>query len=631
MIKENPANISLIREIRGLIQDEKRVRKSLPEGGILNIDRQLPFLLVYRQPENRVDYGTEKLITGEASFLLVSAKPKYHRFVTSLVTEIAEILSERLGAFLILEIWSEDRSNDKECPIVEEGPEFKVLTYLSNREYNLGHRFKKRLEKIKLNKTPANVKISRVKTIYPKGLKPLYKHPLKQESKISFIGLEVTPVYQHPEDTQDFPLTLRPLRKSMARVLKQFLFDFVNVRTELSPPHFYSLGRNAMVKSVWDVDRQLAEVSDSFDLLLAVTPVNVEEAYRRFKKSGYREIPRFEYRPRMIEPQLLKRKLYKVPLERLEDPVLSQIFFEKQEELDRQITLITDRGTSKFLYGSLQLYGDIKDSQHDLAVEIMEKAGAHPREKAPRDKVDARYFLKQAKKEISAYRSIYPEFNAEAEIVEGLSSLMVSRNKLMIGEHFSVARSRVLPLLQHEVGTHLLTYFNGKAQPFKQLYTGLAGYDETQEGLAVMAEYLVGGLSLPRMRVLAARVITAKNLTDGADFIEAFDVLTKTYGMTRVSAFTITKRIFRGGGFIKDAIYLRGWMKMINYLKSGGDFELLLSGKLNTKHVAFVKELRMRHILKPPAVEPLYMNNPAVPERMNKIKNVNSPVELLGR
>ena len=46
-------------------------------------------------------------------------------------------------------------------------------------------------------------------------------------------------------------------------------------------------------------------------------------------------------------------------------------------------------------------------------------------------------------------------------------------------------------LLHHEVGTHLVTHVNGTHQPIKVLGVGLAGYDETQEGLAVLAEYLV--------------------------------------------------------------------------------------------------------------------------------------------
>ena len=62
--------------------------------------------------------------------------------------------------------------------------------------------------------------------------------------------------------------------------------------------------------------------------------------------------------------------------------------------------------------------------------------------------------------------------------------------------------------IHHEVGTHLVTQVNGMAQPVKVLGTGLAGYDETQEGLAVLAEIACGGLTSFRLRQLAGRVLT---------------------------------------------------------------------------------------------------------------------------
>ena len=88
---------------------------------------------------------------------------------------------------------------------------------------------------------------------------------------------------------------------------------------------------------------------------------------------------------------------------------------------------------------------------------------------------------------------------------------MVSNGNLFIGKRVKIPESRAEALIQHEVGTHVLTYINGKNQPFQQLYCGLSGCDELQEGLAVLSEYLVGGLSPPRLRLLAGRVIGCTN------------------------------------------------------------------------------------------------------------------------
>ena len=78
--------------------------------------------------------------------------------------------------------------------------------------------------------------------------------------------------------------------------------------------------------------------------------------------------------------------------------------------------------------------------------------------------------------------------------IDDVTGLMVSRGSLLVSSRMRIPVSRAEALIQHEVGTHVLTYYNGKAQPFRQLYSGLAGYESLQEGLAVLAEHLVGAL-----------------------------------------------------------------------------------------------------------------------------------------
>ena len=73
-------------------------------------------------------------------------------------------------------------------------------------------------------------------------------------------------------------------------------------------------------------------------------------------------------------------------------------------------------------------------------------------------------------------------------------------------------------LLHHEVGTHVVTHVNGAHQPLHILASGLAGHDETQEGLAVLAEHLVGGLTAGRLRQLAARVVAVHQMVERASF-----------------------------------------------------------------------------------------------------------------
>src|SRR4029078_9387992 len=106
---------------------------------------------------------------------------------------------------------------------------------------------------------------------------------------------------------------------------------------------------------------------------------------------------------------------------------------------------------------------------------------------------------------------------------ESISELMVSFARLLIPEAAAIRADRVEPLLHHEVGTHVVTYQNGARQPLTLLALGLPGCDETQEALAVLAEYVVGGLDPRRLRVLAARVVAVDRMLDGAGFLEIFE------------------------------------------------------------------------------------------------------------
>jgi uncharacterized protein (TIGR02421 family) len=208
---------------------------------------------------------------------------------------------------------------------------------------------------------------------------------------------------------------------------------------------------------------------------------------------------------------------------------------------------------------------------------------------------------------------------------------MVSQGSLLIGKWVRIPVSRVDALLQHEVGTHVLTYYNGKAQPFHQLYVGLSGYEALQEGIAVLAEYIVGGLSRPRLRLLAARVIAVHALLDGASFIDCYRELNSKHSFARYSAFTVTMRVFRGGGLTKDAIYLRGLNQLLQYLSDGGGFEPLFIGKIAAEHVPIIEELKWRRVLRDPPLMPRYLTRPDTAERLAKVRQYKSALDLIER
>jgi uncharacterized protein (TIGR02421 family) len=207
---------------------------------------------------------------------------------------------------------------------------------------------------------------------------------------------------------------------------------------------------------------------------------------------------------------------------------------------------------------------------------------------------------------------------------------MHSRGNILVGTASTFAESRVEALLQHEVGTHLVCYANGRAQPFRQLYAGLRGYRELQEGLAVLAEYLVGGLDRPRIRVLAARVVAARAVTEGAPFVDTFRDLQAHHGLPQAIAWRVAMRVYRGGGLVRDAVYLRALVRLLRYLGDGGLIEPLFVGRIALEHVPIVRELQWREVLRSPPLSPRYLQRPEAVARLDQLRGQPAtPLDLV--
>ena len=616
---------SLIDEVCQRLAVNQRVRRTLPEKGRLHIDRQLPFLCVYRQPPDHADTGTERLVQGEASHLKAPGAASLQAGVAALVKGIVGTLSNEFGAFLIVEIWAAPeggKANDAAVPSVL--PKFTIHAPENGLPRTVDV-LEKRLNRVKVLKQGVRVEVLRDSRTHPPDMPPLLTTAEAETLNCWFIGVAVPPVFRKADSTSEFPLVARSLQHGLSLALRQTYFEFARSRTTHRPPHYHALGRKAVVAAVWDIDRKLAAVGNQFDYLLQLTPVNTNGAWKQFERQQFKAAPEFHYRPLPVDPAVLKRELYKIAVERVEDPAIQRLFQEKQEELELKLTMLRDRDTPRFLHESLQLFGGVKDDLLQLAKDLLGRlSGKDASAKASH--VSAEQFAARAEKEFEFYRNVCPDFKAKTVVSADVSGLIVSRGKLLINSDLSLPPSRVQALLAHEVGTHLVTYYNGRLQPFQQLYSGLAGYEELQEGLAVLSEYLVDGLSSSRVRQLAARVIAVRHLTEGATFAETFRTLDDEYGFTQRTAYNITMRVYRGGGLTKDAVYLRGLQAILAYVQKGGDLNPLLVGKMAVEHIPIIKELQYRKVLKSVAIVPRYMQDAAAIERLQQLRGGNGSV-----
>ena len=370
------------------------------------------------------------------------------------------------------------------------------------------------------------------------------------------------------------------------------------------------------------LDRAIFELCGLTPLLSMVTPTNVGEARRDFHEG---RDPRFEYRP-LPDIEDLQKRLDEIKPERADDPAIGAIVEGLTKELNLRLEMYRARESERFFLVSVEMFGQVDEGTFDLANGIL---AATRGDAADEDSVSAEEFAELARRELEHYRKIFPELTARVEVSGSRPGVMVETGIMYVGHETEVARNRIQPLLHHEVGTHLLTFENGRAQPLHMLAYGLAGYDELQEALGVLAEHLSGGIPPFRLRVLAYRVIAARCRSDGAEFRETFDRL-RALGAPKGTAFSTSMRAYRAGGMTKDTIYLRGLNRLLQHLAEGGDLESLYAGKIAFETLSLVADLREREVVIEPPLTPRFLANDLAQSRLAEIQEGRGLLDIEG-
>jgi len=617
------------------------VHLQVPGGGRLYLDRPLPFLVVHRP---RGDPGTRALVECGASHLVVD-DPDFD--AGPLAEVVARELAERLGGVLLVEIWGAPAKARGE-PGARLVPPARFVLHAAEPAPppEVAAALEEALREMRLTRPP-EVEVRTGVDCAPPGRDALLDAAGAGRLGAHRLGLEVSAIYRDPEDRSVYPRVLRTVAAGVDRAVKEAAAAYARALTPYQPRDWRELGRSLVSEFDWAVDRRLTDIADRFDFLLAISPVDADETWRTFEAGGCREMPEFRYRPLDFDPEEAKAELYAIDISRVSDPTLSSLFREQRAALGAQLSMLEVRNSPRFLYASMQLYGPAEDELVRLAEGLVEAVqplagsgddgedGVHEVGASPGDieegRMDCYAFAERARAEIDHYRSEMPELPSTVEVRDDMSGLMVSKGDLLVGKALSITTRRAEALIQHEVGTHIVTYANGAAQPLKQLFSGLAGYDELQEGLAVLAEYLVGGLTRERLRLLAARVMAVRRMTEGASFLEVWGELSQRARLSRRSAFTATMRVFRSGGLTKDAVYLRGLVRLLRHLEGGGALAPYFIGKITPEHAADIADLQARGVLKPAPLVPRWLGMDGAAERLRACREGMSVVDLVPR
>ena len=608
--ERQPLNDASISKIIEQLQEDCEIEKHLPGGGYLHMSDELPYLVIYRQSEKdgEPDRATVRFVLSEASFLIIGTKDfqGYQRLMFAL----SEAMSSKFKSFLMIELYS-GNSEMKKFRI--KGPEDKLPKTLKV--------FKEQLDK--LNGRYAVLHFDETEIIdtvdrQPEGKKPLLELQALKDAGCLLLGLEIPPVYRSSSG-EEYPVFFRSFKDDLVLALHKTIFEFIRIQTSSGVKSYRALGQKSLQKKLLEIDQKLAQIETSYQFLWLISPANIRQIKDTFFKSNFEKVLNYHYRLLPFDPDVLKRELYNLKMEEIDDPALSYIFREKREELDLQISMLTARGSKDFFYKSMMLYGDIDKPLLKEAETLLREANEEE-QKESSSIMKAKDFKFLAEKEFDFFSAQDSNFSSKIHIREDVNILMVSQGELYIPSDYKLNANETKALIQHEIGTHVLTYYNGKQQPLKLLSIGLTDYDTLQEGLAVLSEYLVGGLTANRMRTLSGRVVAASARMHGAGFQDIFGLLHHDYGFSPQRSFNITSRIMQGGGFTKDISYLKGLLQVKEHLEDGGELLPLFTGKFALEHMPIINELRERRVLKPVNLTPRYLHSEETKIKISKIR-----------
>ena len=341
------------------------------------------------------------------------------------------------------------------------------------------------------------------------------------------------------------------------------------------------------------LDNALMDAAREVKPLFYCNPINEVSQKSQFFHSNTQ--PRFKYRELSYNPKEVEEKLLSIEVP---DDVLGRIFNKKLETTLLENKLISNRGdedlvreVTSVIHGSPQadLVAYSEDLIKTISNEIEEKVVDSDSIKCSLEKSLLEYGLVDWKLEFSEKR---------------LTTTYPAEKKMTICQNRKFTKTDPQRLAIHEIGVHVLRAVNGYEQPLQIFAVELPGYLPTEEGMTSYFEEITGNSSPEIMRDYAARVIAVDSVCTGLDFKSTFDRV-KSFNVTDDQAWNVSVRAHRGGGYIKDHVYLEGYLIVKEFAESGGDFKQLYVGKIGIADLDLIESLE--GIIKPPKHLPKFI------------------------
>jgi len=336
------------------------------------------------------------------------------------------------------------------------------------------------------------------------------------------------------------------------------------------------------------VDEVMFGIFRYINLIRHVNPVNVEEEKEAFF-SCEKHNPTFRYKPPRGNLQDLKNTLLALDIPSHE---LGMVYQRLRDQFLKQCIIIENIGVDDNIVRDLtsQIYGWPSEHLVAYAKEILKSVKINPvKYKVPSEVLAGS--LQKMFDEIGLYDWSIMFSEKWFTSTKNIKRISICENRL-----FSDLDVHRLPV--HEVGVHAVRYANAYLQPLHIFVFGFPDFLSTEEGLATLFEEATGNMNPMYFRNYAGRVIAVDCLHRNLDFRGCFMVM-KDYGFSDDDAWNLCVRVYRGGGFVKDHVYLEGYVKVKKFYEGGGDLKKLLLGKVGIEDIGVLDYMLAKKLINP--------------------------------
>lgn len=387
------------------------------------------------------------------------------------------------------------------------------------------------------------------------------------------------------------------------KYLDSFFID-VNKKTEVDE----SLMLGIQEKILAGLDAKICLLDEQIKMMSYFKILNLEEIRNAFLKDPSFH-PEFVYKEIPFEKlEKLKKELNKIQID--VDHPLASLYKDKLAELKLKIQVIESRNTEALAEFSQKLFGTVNEHMYHEALSVLKNYAKKQHTSQEGKKLQ----FSEVQKRIEEILKLYQLYHWKVKASENsVSNMSVSKKQIIfISKNIEITEDHLQALIAHEIETHVFRAENAKLQKYKIFERGMAGYLETEEGLAMYnqnnIQVALGEKALwPALRIIG--IYLGKNLS----FLDLFHTLKNMFPfLEENSIFTTCVKVKRGledtrilSVFTKDSVYFTGQRKVEAFMKkvTKKDIELLYSGKVSLASLPLISMVKIQNPKLIPAIK----------------------------